>query len=107
MEYQDALAQSPSRSAVVETDAGRLRVTGEEPQVFLHFTPKLADTGLLNDAGSTVHEYSTFQAATDAATSEYGADGSRWLPVEHSHALRSTTHTPAVEGRHLTSDHDE
>lgn len=105
MEYKDALAQSPSRSAVVETDAGRLRVTGEEPQVFLHFTPKLADTGLLNVAGSTVHEYATHQAAMDAATAEYGANASEWLPVEQSLSPESTTHTPAVEGRHLSSDH--
>jgi hypothetical protein len=67
MRCSEALEHSPSRSAGSDTAFGRVLVTGTDPQVFLHFIPRLVDSGYLNDAGSVVHEYATISAAAKAA----------------------------------------
>ena len=109
MHCSEALNGSASRVSGVDTVHGRVLITERAPEIILSLVPRLADSGVLNEAGTIVHRerFRDVAAAVSVAISEYGVDELSWLPSEELASLPSTVHSPGVEGHRLMSAHED
>jgi hypothetical protein len=110
MQCDEAINASPSRTCGVEVPRGRVLISGRADGVVLTLVPRLVDSGVLNEAGTVVHNelFKDVSRAMAVAHNDYGVTHeASWQPVEQLSGSRVVTHAPQVEGHHIVPHHNQ